>query len=331
MCSFLVFLQTGTMGIIGDLTAGEIIEQVIYANIVTKIRNVVFMGMGEPLNNWENVKKAVEFLIDSRTLGLSPRHVTVSTVGVVHNMKRLTVELPTVNLALSLHAPNQEVRLKIVPAAKAHKFEKVIDALDYHIQNCTRKTKKLFLRATTVMIEYILIKDVNDRPEHAHELGKLLGPRRGNILLNLIPYNPTDVAEDFHPPTQDDIDTFFKIITVDEYGIYCRVRQEMGQDIDGACGQLALKSKAEKAQEVQDKLDIEELSNQKVKNTKSGKVTKLNGNKDSSTEVDNGNNEVARGAWNFNKLLCNPTFSGPFLIFSAFSCMLLYRRFSFRK
>jgi hypothetical protein len=345
------------MGIIGDLTAGEIIEQVIYANNVTKIRNVVFMGMGEPLNNWENVRRAVEFLIDNRTLGLSPRHVTVSTVGVVHNMKRLTVELPTVNLALSLHAPNQEIRLKIVPAAKAHKFEKLMAALDFHIQNSNSNSKKLFLRATTVMIEYILIKDVNDRPEHAHELGALLGPRRANILLNLIPYNPTDVAEDFFPPSQESIDAFFKVITAPEYGIYCRVRQEMGQDIDGACGQLALKSKAEKAQEAQDKLDIEELSHQTTdKKTITGKVNMLKrktprGNHDNSnsssisgstagsgkaTAATSGETSVRRWCPDsfsfffgfFHKLVARPAFSMPILLFSAISGVMLYRRLS---
>lgn len=321
------FCATGTMGIIGDLTAGEIIEQVIYANVITKIRNVVFMGMGEPLNNWENVKKSVEFLIDSRTLGLSSRHVTVSTVGVVHNMKRLTTELPTINLALSLHAPNQDIRLKIVPAAKAHKFEKVMDALDYHIENCKSKSRKMVLRASTVMIEYILIKDINDRPEHAHELGKLLGPRRANILLNLIPYNPTDVAEDFYPPSQDDINTFYDIITSEDYGVYCRVRQEMGQDIDGACGQLALKSKAEKAQEAQEKLDIEELSNSKIKSAKAGKVVKLKEKNGSNSSTSASSSEITTSTqkWSLGKL-----FGGPLILFSL-SCLWAYRRWTIRK
>lgn len=328
------------MGIIGDLTAGEIIEQVIYSNNITKIRNVVFMGMGEPLNNWENVKGAVKFLIDNRTLGLSPRHVTVSTVGVVHTMKRLTVELPTVNLALSLHAPSQEIRLKIVPAAKAHKIEKVIAALDFHIQHSNSNSKKSFLRATTVMIEYILIKDVNDRPEHAHELGKLLYPRRANILLNLIPYNPTDVAEDFFPPSQQDIDTFFKIVTAEEYGIYCRVRQEMGQDIDGACGQLALKSKAEKAQEAQDKLDIEELSHPKAKKVVAGKVTRLRERKgerepeSAESGSPEGGMAVGKRPWgsfSLASLLFKPFFGGPLLAFSALACAAVYGRWPFRK
>ena len=311
------------MGIIGDLTAGEIIEQVIHANQVTKIRNVVFMGMGEPLNNWENVKSAVEFLIDTRTLGLAARHVTVSTVGVIHNMRRLTQELPTVNMALSLHAPNQEVRLKIVPTAKAHKFDKLIEALDYHLKNAKRKSSKLFLRESAVMIEYILIKNVNDRPEHAHELGKLLGPRKHNILLNLIPYNPTDVADDFYPPSQDDIQNFFDIVTSDEYGVYCRVRQEMGQDIDGACGQLALKSHAEKSAEGEEKrVDIEEVSSgerRSIQKKLGGRVRKLRNESPVPQDIN-------VGLWSFRSL----AFGGSFFAFSTL-CLVLYRQWYSRK
>lgn len=274
------FCATGTMGIIGDLTAGEIVEQLVHANAVTRIRNVVFMGMGEPLNNFENVKKAVEFMADVERFGLSPRHVTVSTVGVLRNMYRLSDELPHVNLALSLHAPNQEVRSLIVPAARAYHIDKLIEAIDYHIvknamQPMTREglemaEKKGALsqgalmfsainqdgeeaeaveavdkpgrrgRISGVMIEYILIRDVNDKDEHAHELAALLKPRRENILLNLIPYNPTEVAEDYKPPFPEQVDSFYKICSGAPYGIYTRVRQEKGQDIAGACGQLAL-------------------------------------------------------------------------------------------
>eukprot|EP01034_Spumella_vulgaris_P000716 gene716-946_t len=226
------------------------------------------MGMGEPLNNYENVKRAVEFMIDNKRFGLSPKHITVSTVGVLKNMYRLTAELPYVNLAFSLHAPNQEVRIKIVPAAAAHRLDRLMDAVDNHIQFNSRswkgKARKQVARKISVdetavssdvrveavdteisrdsppevspevvdndtttnnenatdstvpddsislpvysnsgsgvMIEYILIQDVNDLEAHAHELGALLAPRREHILLNLIPYNPTIVAEDFHAP-----------------------------------------------------------------------------------------------------------------------------------
>eukprot|EP01035_Chromulina_nebulosa_P017071 gene17071-22583_t len=128
------FCATGTMGIIGDLTSAEILEQLSHANEVSKIRNVVFMGMGEPLQNYDNVKNAVLFMIDNQRYALSPRHVTVSTVGVVKNMYRLTEDIPSVNLALSLHAPNQQTRLKIVPTASAHKIDKLMAAIDNHIK-----------------------------------------------------------------------------------------------------------------------------------------------------------------------------------------------------
>lgn len=214
--------------------------------------------MGEPLNNYENVKRAVQFMIDDQRLGLSARHVTISTVGVVKYMKLLSDDLPNCNLALSLHAPTQDIRLKIVPTATAHPIEKLMAALDYHIEKnnlseaITRKQKKLSKdlklnsmnllssKTTGIMIEYILIDQINDRPEHAHILGSLLATRREYILLNLIPYNPTDVSEDYHPPSEDSVLNFSNICRSDPYHIHTRVRQEMGQDIDGACGQLVI-------------------------------------------------------------------------------------------
>ena len=225
------FCATGTMGIIGNLTAGEIIEQVVHANAISKIRNIVFMGMGEPLNNMEALCTTLDFLVDTRTFSLAPRHVTVSTVGVVKNMRRLTDQYPTVNLALSLHAPNQEVRLKIVPSASAHKYEVLLAELDHRIAAWNRlqsksrgerlpppsfgdgeeedsssvnsastahtagtgtmvRSFKKKIHSSGIMIEYILIKDVNVLPEHAHELGRVLSSRREDLLLNLIPSTP---------------------------------------------------------------------------------------------------------------------------------------------
>jgi 23S rRNA (adenine(2503)-C(2))-methyltransferase len=242
------FCATGTMGIIGDLTSAEIVEQVVRANMVSKIRNIVFMGMGEPLQNFDNLKLAVEFFVDTRRFGLSPRHLTISTVGILKNMYRLTDELGHVNLALSLHAPNQEIRLQIVPTATSYPIEKLMAAIDYHVSKHSRATEKKTLKVTSVMIEYILIRDVNDRDEHAHELCQLLLPRREHVLLNLIPYNPTEVpGQSFEPPTSEQVNRFYQICTSPEYRIFSRVRQEMGQDIDGACGQLALKSLAKQS------------------------------------------------------------------------------------
>eukprot|EP01038_Epipyxis_sp_PR26KG_P011045 gene11045-14830_t len=275
------FCATGTMGIIGDLLSSEIIEQIVHANTITKIRNVVFMGMGEPLNNYDNVKRAVEFLINDKRFALSPRHVTVSTVGVIKNMYRLSKDLPQVSLAVSLHAPNQEVRLQIVPAASSHKLEKLLDAIDNHIlcsfkfwnksngsvilnswsnlsditNSVRKKSPKGPGENTQIMIEYILIRDINDKECHAHELGELLKSRRDFVLLNLIPYNPTEVAEAFLPPTEESINRFFNICSENPYKIHTRVRLEKGQDIAGACGQLAL-VKTSSNQEIKEIEDI---------------------------------------------------------------------------
>lgn len=157
--------------------------------------------------------------------------MTVSTVGVLKSMERMSTEMPYVNLALSLHAPNQEVRLKIVPAASAHHIDKLMAAVDAHIAAnrqafisrkvnhhgvapSDEKVDELIRRSVAgkrlnktsgVMIEYILIKEVNDQACHAKELAQLLLPRRDHIILNLIPYNPTEVAEDYEAPTEESV------------------------------------------------------------------------------------------------------------------------------
>ena len=293
------FCATGTMGIIGDLTSGEIIEQLVHANSVTKVRNVVFMGMGEPLNNYENVKLAVDFMIDSRRFGLAARHITVSTVGVVKSMHRMTMDMPTVNLALSLHAPNQDVRVRIVPAATAHKIDKLMEAVDRHIAARKQKyfeqkpqnvdgenEKEKFNRHDScVMIEYILIKDINDLEQHAHELAQLLLPRKFDVMLNLIPYNPTDVGEKFDPPTQESVDRFSGILK--SYEIFTRVRREMGQDIAGACGQLALVKVGDSNEVIVAKIDDIEDVVKRVKfspSTKSSPRSSSNPRKDKFSE-----------------------------------------------
>ncbi len=318
------FCATGTMGIIGNLTSGEIIEQVVHANAISKIRNIVFMGMGEPLNNMTALCTALDFLIDTRLFSLSPRHVTVSTVGVVKNMRKLTDNYPTVNLALSLHAPNQEVRLKIVPSASAHKYETLIaelyhrinrwnkdedpqqvkgipasfgdgnddDAADAdadaddksHTSNVSMGSKSLkanfkkHVNGAGIMIEYIMIKNINVLPEHAEELGAVLSGMREEILLNLIPYNPTDIAEDFEPPTMSEIDEFVSILTSEKYRIHTRVRHEKGQDIDGACGQLVVQTINKKKTK---NVDIEDMATGGRKKTnRKTEISKIIGTKE---------------------------------------------------
>ena len=290
------------MGIIGNLSTAEIIEQLFHALSFAKIRNVVFMGMGEPLDNYDNVKSAVLMMINDKLFGIGSRHVTVSTVGVIKNMYKLTEDMPFVSLALSLHAPNQTVRLQIVPTAGTNKYEALMEAMDNHIASYCKDLNKPNSRvsATTntgvpstdnevvlddnfsldninkkhnvhagAMIEYILIHDINDRPEHARELGSVLLPRRDGIYLNLIPYNPTDVAEHFEPPKDEDVKEFVRILTT-EFQIFTRVRHQMGDDVSGACGQLVVENlrskqisdkKKKKSQKTELVGDIEDTGN----------------------------------------------------------------------
>lgn len=224
------FCATGTMGLKGNLGAGEIVEQLVHALRVTPVRNLVFMGMGEPLSNWEPVRAAVGMMTDPRLFGLSRRHVTVSTVGVIPRIRAMAVELPGVSLALSLHAPTNELRRQIVPSARAYPLPKLLDAVrEYQAASGQR-----------VFIEYILLAGVNDAVSTAHELGRLL--QGMDVVVNLIPWNPvlqSDGGPAFAAPGEA-VTRAFQAVVRGEYGLHCTVRQEKGQDIAGACGQLVI-------------------------------------------------------------------------------------------
>lgn len=236
------FCATGTMGEIGSLWSGEILEQIAMASwkCGVDVRNVVFMGMGEPMNNYENVKAAVLQLINRKTFGLSPQRITVSTVGIVPKMLLFTDDLGQkgVSLALSLHAPNQALRASFVPAARAYPMVKLMNAVDIY----TLRTKK------KILMEYCLMAGVNDRHEDAHELGLLLSTRTKNVLLNIIPYNDTSVDAKYNAPSKQDVDTFVKIV-MSEYGVRTTVRREMGSDVAAACGQLVVEQETQGEQQ----------------------------------------------------------------------------------
>lgn len=240
------FCATGTMGIIGNLCAGEILEQLVHAREVEpSIRNVVFMGMGEPLNNYEAVAACLRAMTDSRRFGLSFSHITVSTVGVIPNMRRLTRDFPSVNLALSLHAPNQEKRLEIVPTASGYPLDRLMAAVDDYLANTTKPSQG----SRGAMIEYVLLSGVNMDDSLAHELGALLAPR--DVVLNLIPWNP--VGELAHrAPSEEQVRHFIEIVS--GYGVFTKIRKEFGQEVSGACGQLALQTGAgnKKTREIED-------------------------------------------------------------------------------
>lgn len=230
------------MGIIGDLTSAEILEQLMWCKLApwahqSLPKNVVFMGMGEPLNNWSHVKDAILGLTDSNKFGLSRRSITVSTVGVVPSMLKLNEELPGIPLALSLHAPTQEVRERIVPAARAWPLPQLMAAMDAHILAVRMNENVKF---TGMMVEYVLLAGINDSINQAHELADLLHGKP--VLVNLIPYNPNITAEmyGFQSPPIETSRAFGKVLI--DRGMRARVRIERGDDIAAACGQLALKS-----------------------------------------------------------------------------------------
>lgn len=220
------FCATGAMGFKGNLSAGEIVEQLVHASYLTAIRNIVFMGMGEPMNNYAEVVQAVH-VMTGRCFRMSPKHITISTVGIIPKILSLKDDLPEVNLAISLHAPTQELRCQIVPAARAFPLSKLVAALDSY----------LFERKCKVFIEYVMLSSVNDGEMHAHQMGKLLRGR--NVVVNLIPYNPTVVSMHLEASGSTEVLHFQKILK-EVYQLRTIVRQEMGQEIAGACGQLSL-------------------------------------------------------------------------------------------
>ncbi|KAJ6815886.1 uncharacterized protein M6B38_418600 [Iris pallida] len=220
------FCATGTMGFKNNLTSGEIVEQLVHASRFSQIRNVVFMGMGEPLNNYNALVEAVQ-IMTGYPFQLSPKRVTVSTVGIIHAINKIHEDLPNVNLAVSLHAPDQEIRCQIMPAARAFPLGKLMDALQLYQKNSQQK----------ILIEYIMLDGVNDQEQQAHQLGKLLETFK--VVVNLIPYNPVGTSSCFQTSTEQNVKKFQKVLR-SEYNIRTTIRQTMGEDINGACGQLVV-------------------------------------------------------------------------------------------
>ncbi|KAL4615240.1 hypothetical protein ACB092_07G109400 [Castanea dentata] len=220
------FCATGSMGFKNNLSSGEIVEQLVHASRVDSIRNVVFMGMGEPLNNYAALVDAIRVMLGS-PFQLSPKRITVSTVGIVHAINKLHNDLPGLNLAVSLHAPVQDIRCQIMPAARAFPLEKLMDALQQYQKISQQK----------IMIEYIMLDGVNDGEQHAHLLGKLL--ETFQVIVNLIPFNPVGTLSQFRTSSEEGVLRFQKILR-GTYNIRTTVRKQMGQDISGACGQLVV-------------------------------------------------------------------------------------------
>ena len=236
------FCATGQGGLQRNLSAAEIVEQVRLAARSARdgalggpgrLSNVVFMGMGEPLANYQRVLSAVKMITAPGPdgLGISARSVTVSTVGLVPAIERLTAEKLQVRLAVSLHTPDDELRDTLVPVNERWKVEEVLQAARGYVDATGRR----------VSIEYALIRDVNDQPWRADMLGRILREHLGQLVhVNLIPLNPTPGSQwDASPkPVQDEF-----VRRVRAQGVACTVRDTRGQEIAAACGQLAAAEK----------------------------------------------------------------------------------------
>ncbi|MGN0837896.1 MAG: 23S rRNA (adenine(2503)-C(2))-methyltransferase RlmN [Pyramidobacter sp.] len=222
------FCATGQQGFTRNLTAGEIVSHFIAmeADAGHDINNVVFMGMGEPLLNYDSVIRAVKMLLEPKMRGLSVRHVTISTSGIPEGIRRLADEGLGIYLCLSLHAPNNELRSRLMPVNDKFPLPQVLDAVRYW-------QEKTGVRLT---VEYVLLKNQNDAPEYAYELVTLFQGLQ--VYVNLIPYNPV-AGTKFSRPSASRITPFMNVLK--KLGIECEVRKEHGTDIDAACGQLRAK------------------------------------------------------------------------------------------
>jgi 23S rRNA (adenine2503-C2)-methyltransferase len=257
------FCATGTMGLTRNLTAGEIAGQVALAVRTLRdephpghpdrerpVTNVVYMGMGEPLHNYDAVLKSLHILTDEQGLAFPPRRITVSTVGLVPQMRALGAAMPDITLAVSLHAPSDVVRGRIMPINRKYPLAHVLDACrDFPLKSRARIT-----------FEYVMLAGVNDRPQDADALVQMLSGLRCKV--NLIPWNPwpstarsgvggpslsasseigaahEHEGADFRRPSDDSVRRFAGLL--EERGVTCMVRTTRGRDIAAACGQLAL-------------------------------------------------------------------------------------------
>lgn len=231
------FCATGTLGLKRNLTTDEILEQVLFFarhlhKTGEKITNIAFMGMGEPFLNYDNVLTAIKKLNEKHTLNLGARRFSISTCGVIEGINRLADENLEVNLAISLHAPTDKLRTSLMPSNLKYPLAEILKAVDEYYDKTHRK----------IMFEYIMLKDVNDKEEHAKELAKILKGK--NCIVNLIPCNPTFSKESiplFNQTSHNQIRRFKEIL--EKNGLKAIQRFEFGQDIDAACGQLAAKGK----------------------------------------------------------------------------------------
>ncbi|PZD97585.1 23S rRNA (adenine(2503)-C(2))-methyltransferase RlmN [Paenibacillus sambharensis] len=230
------FCASGLLAKSRDLSAGEIVEQIMKVQLYLdragneeRVSHIVVMGIGEPFDNYENMADFLRVVKDHKGLAIGPRHITVSTSGLAGKIREFADSDLNVNLAVSLHAPNDELRTRIMKINKAIPIAKLMEAIDYYLEKTNRR----------IVLEYILLKDVNDHPEHALELAGLVGDRKQMAAVNLIPYNPVDEHSQYQRSEQEAVRAFYDVLK--KQGINVSVRLEHGADIDAACGQLRSK------------------------------------------------------------------------------------------
>ena len=216
-----------------DLNNGEIVAQIMLVQKYfdergqdERVSHIVVMGIGEPFDNYNNVLNFVRTINDDKGMAIGARHITVSTSGLAHKIRDFANEGVQVNLAVSLHAPNNELRSSIMKINRAFPIEKLFAAIEYYIETTNRR----------VTFEYIMLNEVNDGVEQALELAELLKNIKKLSYVNLIPYNPVSEHDQYSRSPKERVMAFSA--TLKKKGVNCVVRQEHGTDIDAACGQL---------------------------------------------------------------------------------------------
>ncbi|GAA0437680.1 23S rRNA (adenine(2503)-C(2))-methyltransferase RlmN [Lentibacillus halophilus] len=230
------FCASGLLRKNRDLDSSEIVEQILNVQKdmdangkEERVSHIVVMGIGEPFDNFNNLMDFIYVVNDDAGLNIGARHITVSTSGLAHKIYEWTDTGTQVNLAISLHAPNNELRSSIMKINRAFSIDKLMKAVDYYLDHINRR----------VTYEYIMLKGVNDHKEDADELVELLKDKRHLSYVNLIPYNTVSEHDQYQRSDSETIQAFYEALR--EKGIQCGVRWENGADIDAACGQLRSK------------------------------------------------------------------------------------------
>ena len=224
------FCESGRLKKVRNLEANEIVQQILLIEEDAKIRisHVVIMGIGEPFDNYENIKKFIKIINEPKGIDIGARHITVSTCGIVPKIKEFTKDFKQVNLAISLHAPNDTIRNKIMPISKVYKLNELMNSIKEYINKTNRR----------VTFEYIMLENINDSIECAKELANLI--KNLNCYVNLIPYNETENIE-FKRTKKMQILTFYDILKKNDINV--TIRKEFGSKVDAACGQLRANQK----------------------------------------------------------------------------------------